>query len=80
MEALTSTGGRGLSISGSCEQTNSESNFKVGVQKLFMSDDEPALESMDEESVTQIQSDNGLADETTYRKAVNQIRNNIIQE
>lgn len=78
MEALTSTGGRGLSISGSCEQTNSESNFKVGVQKLFI--DEPALESMDEESVTQIQSDNGLADETTYRKAVNQIRNNIIQE
>jgi len=46
-----------------------------------MSDDQTALETTDEESVTQIQSDNGPADETTYRKAVNQIRNNIqIQE
>ena len=42
-----------------------------------MSDNEPTLESTDEGSVTQIQSDNGLADETTYRKAVNQIRKNI---
>ena len=42
-----------------------------------MSDDEPALETTDDESVTQIQSDNGPTDETTYRKAVNQIRNNI---
>ena len=42
-----------------------------------MSDNELALETTDEESVTQLQSDNGPANETTYRKAVNQIRNNI---
>ena len=37
----------------------------------LMSDD---VETTDEESVTQIQSENGPVDETTYRKAVNQIQ------
>jgi hypothetical protein len=48
-----------------------------GFSLPLMSDGEPALEITDEESVTQIQSDNGPADQTTYRKAVNQIRKNI---